>query len=160
MFLLTLQVLFIFAKIIISCIFFLLIVYSLPNSISKLLFLMISSCYLQRLLLLCVPFAGYSSFIKLHLLILVFKISILHLNNCNYSVLCWYYYLHIPQKISNYYSYEINVKYLNSDNLSKLNHQISNLLQLSGFQFSYLFTLGLSFCWCDDSFFYYQYFSC
>ena len=160
MFLLTLQGLFIFARIIISCISFPPIVDSLPSSISKLLFLMISSYYPLRLLLLFVLFAGYSSFIKLHLLILVFKISILHLNNCNYLVLCWYYYLHIPQKISNYYSYEINVKYLNSDNLSKLNHQISNLLQLSGFQFSYLFTLGLSFCWCDDSFFYYQYFSC
>ena len=159
MFLLTLQALFIFARIIISCISFPPIVDSLPSSISKLLFLMISSYYPLRLLLLFVIFAGYSSFIKLHLLILVFKILILHLNNCNYLVLCWYYYLHIPQKISNYYSNEINVKYLNSDNLSKLNHQISNLLQLSSFQFSYLFMLGLSFCWCDDSFFYYQYFS-
>ena len=126
MFLLTLQVLFIFAKIIISCIFFLLIVYSLPNSISKLLFLMISSCYLQRLLLLCLPFAGYSSFIKFRLQILAFTILILHLSNCNYLVLCWYCYLHIRLKIWNCYSFEINAKYLNWDNLSKLNHQISN----------------------------------
>lgn len=160
MFSLTLLVLFIFARIIISCISFLPIVDSLPSSISKLLFLMISSCYPLKLLLLFVPFAGYSSFIKFHLQILAFMILILHLNNYNYLVLCQYYYLHIPQKIQNYYSYEINVKYLNWDNLFKSNHQISNLLQLSGFQFDYLFEPGLSFGSCDDSFFYYQDFSC
>lgn len=157
--LLTLQVLFIFARIIISCIYVLLIVDSQPSSISKLLFLMISSCYPLSHLLLSVPFSDCSSFIKFRLLILAYEILILHLNNCNYLVLCWYCYLHILLKIWNYYSYEINAKYLNSDNLSKLNHRISNLLQSLGFQFNYLFKLGLSFCSCDDLFFYNQYFS-
>ena len=160
MFLSTLLVSFTFAEIGVGCISFPLNVGSRPSLVSELLFPIISSCCPRRRLLLCFLFVCWNAFVKLGLLILAFVILILHLNNCNYLALCSYNYLHIPLKILNYYFCEINVEYLNSDNLSKLNHRISNLLQSSSYLFNYLFSQGLNFCLCDDSFSYFQYFSC